>query len=458
MFQRIILLAVFLSFFHGFCKAQSEEEIENIRRIYTNALESDFAYEGLRYLSVEIGPRLCGSESSLKAIDFGESFFKKAGVDVVRRHKITGPNWESGNIAEAIVYFGKTQQKELSICPLGFSIPTPEKGIRADVIEVPDFDSLHKLGRDNVEGKIVFLNKPFNNSCINPFEAYGQVARNRTQGAVESAKLGAKAVIVRSIASEIDDFPHTGIQRYNDEVEKIPTSSISTLDAEFLSQALKANPDLQLKLTMNCKHFPDTVSYNLIGEIKGSEKPDQVIVVSGHIDSWFNDPGAHDDGAGCMQAIDVIRIFKELGIKPKHTIRAIWYMDEECSQSGGKQYARKVIDENEIHIAALESDAGGTTPVGFSCTDSASVEKIKAWIPALQDFGVNYIRQGWGGVDIGPLKEGGVPLIGLNVDPQRYFEYHHCANDTFDKINRRELNLGSAAMAALIYLIDLYEL
>jgi hypothetical protein len=378
----------------------------------------------------------------------------------------------------------------LNACAVGGSIGTGEKGIKAGVIEVFDFDELKKLGTEMIKGKIVFFNHPANPAVYYTFEAYGGVAKYRVFGATEAAKYGAKAVVIRSATLAHDDFPHTGILHYADTIIKIPAMAISTNDADKLSDKIKKEPNLQIFMRMANSEQPtandeqpETVSNNVIGEIRGTEHPEEVIVFGGHLDAWDNGQGAHDDGAGVVQTIEVLRLFKALGIKPKRTIRVVVFMDEEMDQRGAKAYAKYakqmldtgylIMDKNnaassiqhpvsegfERPLAAIEADRGGTTPFGFSidATDE-TVKKIQSWRSLLLPYGLYSFEKGGSGVDIRDLKPLGTALIALVTDSQRYFDYHHSANDTFDKVNQRELQLGSFSIAALVFLIDKYGL
>jgi len=347
----------------------------------------------------------------------------------------------------------------LKITALGFSVGTPEKGVTSNVVEVHSFEELKSLGTAAVKGKIVFFNRPFDDKLISTFAAYGSAVNQRTMGASEASKVGAVAVIVRSMTSSLDNFPHTGVMHYADSVNKIPAVAVSTLDAELLSKWLKTDPKLSLHIISTCKNYPDTWSYNVIGEISGSDKPHEYITVGGHLDAWDIAEGANDDGGGCVQAIELIRLYKKLGIKPKRTIRAVMFMNEEMSSTGGKTYAEEAKRKGEIHYAALESDRGVMSPRGFGFdADSDRLKKLQALASWFVPYNINDFDKGSGGSDIGPLKAMGTLQIGYIPDSQRYFSYHHSANDTFEQVNIRELQMGSAAIASVIYLIDLLDL
>ena len=296
-----------------------------------------------------------------------------------------------------------------------------------------------------------------NPSYITTFHAYGSCVDQRHQGAAEAAKYGAIGVIVRSMTLKFDNNPHTGSMGYKEGIEKIPAVAVSTVDAHNLSEMLKLNPQLVAKMKLNCQTLPDVLSYNVIGEIRGSEFPEKVIVVGGHLDSWDIGEGAHDDGAGVVQSIEVMNLFKKLNIRPKHTVRCILYMNEENGNRGGKTYASFVKNKGEEHIMAIESDRGGFSPRGFSVDGSDSqLAVIQTFENLFEPYQLHLFKKGYGGVDIGPLRDGKICLIGLVPDSQRYFDFHHAPTDVFENVNKRELELGSAALSSIIYLIDKY--
>jgi len=328
----------------------------------------------------------------------------------------------------------------------------------SEVVEVHDFEELKILGRQKIEGKIVFYNRPADNTLINSFSAYGGAVNQRSQGASEASKFGAVAVVVRSANPFLDDFPHTGVMHYEEGVVKIPAVAVSTIDAELLSNWLKADPALTIDLISTCKNNPDTWSFNVIGEIRGHSSPNEYITVGGHLDAWDIAEGAHDDAGGCVQAIEMIRIYKKLGIRPKRTVRAVMFMNEEMSGTGGRTYADEAKRKGEIHYAALESDRGVMSPRGFGFdAEDQKLEKLQSLSQWFIPYNIRDFDKGGGGSDIAPLKALGALQIGFMPDTQRYFSYHHSANDTFEQVNSRELQMGSAAIASLIYLIDLLD-
>jgi len=430
-----------------------------IRQIYDQALTRGKSYAWLEYLSTRVGSRLSGSPGAAAGVEWSRHELENF-ADSVWLQPVMVPHWVRGQEEIGrIINSKKVGTLKVNVCALGGSVGTGPSGVTGHVVEVKSLDELKQLGEKNIKGKIVFFNRPFDATKINTFAAYGGAVDQRASGPSESAKLGAIGVIVRSMGSNLEDYPHTGGLRYTPNVAKIPAIAISTRHAELLSQRLKEEKDLQFYFETHCEILPDAPSFNVIGEIKGSEYPDEIIVVSGHLDSWDLAQGAHDDGAGCVQAMDVLWLFKSMGYKPKRTIRAVMYMNEENGLRGGIEYANQAALRKEKHTAALESDRGGFTPRGFSMSATDDVKnKVKSWKPMLEPYGLTDFSLEGGGADIGPLGPLGVPLFGYLPDSQRYFDYHHTREDTFDKVNKRELELGAAAMAALTYLIDKYGL
>nr|WP_242923814.1 M20/M25/M40 family metallo-hydrolase [Pontibacter liquoris] len=426
-----------------------------IRQFYDNALTSYDSYNNLRYLTKNIGGRLSGSPQAAAAVEWSRQVMDTMGLDRVYLQEVMVPHWVRGDKEVGQIFAKERGAVDVPVCALGGSVGTGKQGLSAEVVEVHSFEELEKLGKKHVKGKIVFFNRPFDNRLVYTMQAYSGAVDQRGGGPVAAAKLGAVGVIVRSMANELQDVPHTGGTRYKDDVTKIPAAAISTNGAELLSSMLKNDPKLKFHLRMTCETLPDVKSYNVIGEIKGSEKPEEIIVVGGHLDSWDLAEGAHDDGTGIVQSMEVLRLIKKLGIKPKRTIRAVMFMNEENGLRGGTKYAEFAKQNKEKHVAAIESDAGGFTPRGFGVEGTpAQLAKVAVWKPLLAPYGLNDFEEGHGGSDIGPLKgQGDITLIGYLPDSQRYFDYHHTPIDTFENVNRREMQLGAAAMASLVYLI-----
>lgn len=431
-----------------------------IKQFYDNALTSTKSYEDLRYLTKNIGARLSGSPQAAAAVEWGKQVMDRMGLDRVYVQEVMVPHWVRGDKEIGRILSGQVGATDVNIAALGSSVGTGESGLTAEVIEVHNFEELEKLGKKKVKGKIVFFNRAFDNTHVHTMNSYRDAVDQRGGGPVAAAKLGAVAVLVRSMANEIQEVPHTGNTRYQDGVDKIPAAAISTKGAEILSKQLKNDPNLKFYMRMTSENLPEVLSYNVIGEIKGTEKPDEIIVVGGHLDSWDLGEGAHDDGTGVVQSMEVLRLFKELGIKPKRTIRAVLFMNEENGLRGGRKYAEEAKAKGEKHIAAIESDAGGFTPRGFGIDgNDAQYAKTLTWKSLLAPYGLHELTRGGGGADIGPLKgQGTVALIGFKPDSQRYFDYHHTDIDTFETVNRREMQLGAASMASLVYLISQYGL
>ena len=449
----LIFLGVNLTVF-----AQSSDE-STIKQLFDEALSKGKSYEMLYDLSVNIGPRLSGSPGAAASVEWSRHMMEDFGFDSVWLQPVMVPHWVRGIKEIGRINSKKMGTVEVNVCSLGGSVGTGPSGIAASVVEVKSFDELKSLGTKGVQGKIVFFNRPMDPTKINTFAAYGGAVEQRANGASEAAKYGALAVLVRSMGSNLEDYPHTGSMRYAPNIVKIPALAISTRQAELLSKLLKDEKDLQFYMENHSVTLEDAPSFNVVGEIRGREFPKEIIVVGGHLDSWDLGQGAHDDGAGCVQSIEVLRLFNAIGYKPKRTIRAVMFMNEENGLRGGLKYAELAEKNKENHVAAIESDRGGFVPRGFTVpSEEKAKAKVRSWKPLLEPYGLSDFSQEGGGADIGPLANQGVALIGFLPDSQRYFNFHHTAEDTIDKVDKRELELGSASMAALVYLIDKYGL
>ncbi len=435
--------------------AQSNDDIK-FKEIYKSALTNSKCYSWLDDLSNKVGARLSGSEGAQKGVEYTKAQLETLGLDRVYLQEVMVPKWVRGEKEVAYILDNKSKIN-IPVCALGGSIATPKNGITASVIEVHSIKEIAELGEDKIKGKIVFFNRPMQPDNIETFTSYGGCVDQRFGGAKEASKFGAVATIVRSMNMRLDDFPHTGAQSYGDlpKDKYIPAAAISTNAAELLSKSLKANPNLKFYLKQSCQQLEDVLSYNVIGEIKGSEHPERIMVVGGHLDSWDLADGSQDDGAGVVQSMEVLNIFKNIGYKPKNTIRAVLFMNEENGGRGGKKYEELSKTNNENHIFALESDSGGFSPRGFSFeTDEVNLSKIQTWKGLFEPYLIHSFTKGHSGSDIEPLTSSKIIKAGLHPDSQRYFDYHHAANDKFDAVNKRELELGAATMAALMYLID----
>jgi Zn-dependent M28 family amino/carboxypeptidase len=428
-----------------------------LRKIFDEALVNGRTYKNLKYLCKSIGPRLSGSPGAAKSVEWSKSLMESYGFDKVYLQEVMVPHWVRGSKEQAKIIIGP-RQYSVQVAALGGSVPTSPEGLTAEVIEVKSLAELTALGESKIKGKIVFFNRAFDARPIETGVSYGIAGDQRRAGPAEAAKFGAVGAIVRSLTHSIDDYPHTGATIYVQDIRKIPAAAISTIGANLLSEQLKKNPKLKFFLKQNCRTLPDVLSYNVIGEITGSENPTSFITVGGHLDSWDLAEGAHDDGAGVMQSLEVLRIFKALNYKPKNTIRVVLFMNEENGIRGGIKYAEEAKSKGENHIAALESDEGGFTPRGFTFESSNKLVKQASskWDNLLKPYLINHLVPGYSGADIVPLRKlfPEIVLIGFMPDSQRYFDIHHTAKDVFENVHKRELELGSGSMTSLIYLID----
>lgn len=450
----ILLFPICFLIFSGL-SAQNQDSLM-LRKIYDYSLTEGDCYENLRSLCKDVGSRFSGSPQAEEAVQWGKKTMESYGFDSVWLQPMMVPHWVRGDQEEAYIRNSKGKPQTVKICALGGSVGTGKKGITADIVEVQDFDELQALGKEKVEGKIVFFNRPMNPRHINTFAAYGGCVNQRSQGAVEAAHMGAIGVVVRSMSLDHDDHPHTGSMHYDTTVKKIPACAISTNDANQLSESLKYDPNLQFHMKMNCQDLGEAPSFNVVGQINGSEFPEEIILVGGHLDSWDTGEGAHDDGTGVVQSIEVLAAFRELGIRPKRSIRACLYMNEENGIAGGFKYAELAVENEENHIVAIESDRGGFTPRGFTIEGDTNVFQITRFAPLFKPYMVHIFQEGYGGVDIHTLRPYGTKLIGFVPDSQRYFDYHHSEADVFENVDQRELQMGAATITSLIYLFSEY--
>ena len=454
--------------------AQDAADSVMLSRIFREGLRNGKAYENLRVLCKEIGPRLSGSPQADKAVEWGLNTFSALRPDSVFLQPIAVPQWVRGSAEEAaiITQMGiKRSNKSrpfavetaplrmpVRICALGGSIATSPEGLEAQVVEITRPTQLDSLGRKGVEGKIVFFNIPMDPTRINTFDAYGPAVRYRGAGARMAARYGALGAMIRSVTLATDTNPHTGAMGYVDSIPKIPACAISTVHANLLHDLLGKDPSLSFWFKQQCAYKGEVPSNNVIAELRGSEKPEEVITLGGHLDSWDLAEGAHDDGAGIVQTIECLRLLKQLGYKPKRTIRFVLFMNEENGLRGGKEYgAWAARRKNERYIAAMESDAGGFAPDGF-CSEGtpAQRKRMQSWEPLFRPYGLHSFDREGGGADISPLEPLGTMMVELMPESQRYFDVHHSALDVLESVNPRELHLGAAAMAGMLYLLDRY--
>ena len=459
------LFIVFTLFTRAILGQQSDSAF--IKQISNEILTNGKAYENLRYLTKKIGARLAGSPGMVKSEQWGLKVMQESGADKAWLQECMVPHWVRGgkDVASAFYLQASKQginvsriQKELDVVALGNSIGTGKNAVSAEVIVVNSFDELERRSAE-IKGKIVFYNYKFNDAYVNTFLSYRDAGQYRGQGPSRAARYGAKAVIIRSMSHAADNNPHTGATRYDSNFAKIPAVAIGLRDADWLSEQVKKG-GVSATIKTNGHFLPDTIGHNVIGELKGTEFPDQIITIGGHLDSWDNCEGAHDDGAGCVQTIEILRAFNAIGYKPKRTIRFVLFANEENGLRGGNKYAEEAKANNEKHILAMESDAGGFTPraLGFSGSEE-QFQKFLSWRELIAPYGCSEFVRGGGGADIGPLSRAlKTPTASLNPDTQRYFDIHHARSDVFEAVNKRELELGAVNMAALIYLVDKYGL
>jgi carboxypeptidase Q len=454
---RVILLGILAAAGSTTCRAQTvpadplAKDRVVLDRLLDEGLHRGEAYDMLRILTTQAGKRLSGSTGAEKAVALTKSMMEARDFDNVRLEPVTVPHWERGHRERGAIVLPGGGTIAAAVCALGGSIATPVRGITAEVIEVRSFDALAALGT-RAAGKIIFFNRPMDPGKLQTFEAYGGAVDQRSQGAIHAAKAGGVASLVRSMTLAHDRVPHTGGMGYEEGVTKVPGAAISTIDADTLSALLARGARVRFHLELSCRTLPDAPSANVLGEIRGSLHPDEVVVIGGHLDAWDKGTGAHDDGSGCVQAIEAVRLLRRLGIRPARTIRAVMFMNEENGLRGGKAYAVDSARSRETHIALIESDRGGFAPRGFT-GDSTGLPALLRWKPLFDVIDAGRIVPGGGGADISPLAARGVPSFGLDPENHRYFDYHHSDNDTIDKLNQRELDYGAIASALLCYLI-----
>ncbi|MFT7462072.1 MAG: carboxypeptidase Q [Pseudohongiellaceae bacterium] len=438
--------------------ADVQARAAQVELILKEALTRGRAMERLTDLCTRAPHRLAGSPGYMAAAEWARQTMEEDGLSNVRFEWTDAPRWERGSVGKVALIEPSAHQAELPMLALGGSIATPEHGLTAEVVVVESLAEAAELGI-KAHGKIVLFNRPLDGSLVNTFSAYGGAVSQRSQGARAAAKVGAVAALVRSMTTRIDDVPHTGGMRYANDVTKIPTAAISTLAAEKIASLVAAGQRVVLHFEQNCRTMPDAPNPNVVGDWLGHERPDEIIVVGGHLDCWDVGQGAHDDGGGCCQALEAVRLLKTLGLHPRRTLRVVLFANEENGLAGGKAYIGHHRDELSKHILALESDSGVFTPRGFTTDANPEARAIlDAIAKLLSAAGAGRMTTGHGGADIGPLAAHGTVLVGYDPDPQRYFDLHHSARDTLAAVNEREINLGAGVIAALIWIVADLEL
>jgi hypothetical protein len=446
-----ITLFIFLSFF---LKAQEipADAQQVIKSIYTEALGQQQGYQWLHHICTEIGPRPSGSEASNQAARYTKEMMLSAGADTAWLQPVEVPKWHRGD--EWSKAYASGESAALPTTALGGSVPTPEEGVRAEVVEVGSFEELEALGEKEIKGKIVFYNTYMDHSLISTFNAYGGAVKYRWAGAMEAGKYGALATVMRSVTLLRDDLPHTGAMSYGDSQVRIPSAAISWQAADKLSTMLEGGK-VELELFLDCGVQGTATNYNMIADFKGSENPDEIMLVGGHIDSWDLGQGAQDDGAGCAHAMQVPNLMRQAGYQNKRTVRVVLWANEEFGLDGAKEYARWAKENGVHHWVAMESDGGGDVPRGFGIgADEDRIAQVRTFKKLLSPYGLHVFAKGGGGADLSPLRGYDNFFIGYRPESQRYFDFHHSARDRIDAIHPRSLEMGAASMSALYFLLD----
>lgn len=438
--------------------AQQQADSLYIHQLSVEILNATDANTNLKYLTKEIGHRISGSPQMYLAEQWGKKLLYACGADEVLMQECMVPHWVRGAKEQGTVTYqenGKNVIKKLNLLSIGNAAGTGTAGVQGNIVLVHSFQELDEK-RSTIKNKIVFFNVPFEDTLIETGAAYSRNVKYRGGAASASAKYGAKAVIVRSMTHAGDNIPHTGALRYNDSFPRIPAFALGLDDVSLLQDIVTKDADAKLSLFSNCSMLPDTLAHNVIGVLKGSEYPESVITIGGHLDSWDVGEGAQDDGAGIIHTIEILRAFTKLGYRPKHTIHFVLFANEENGTRGGAAYAASFKLNKMQSYFALESDAGGFTPRGFGISSTDAIfEKVLSWKSFFEPYYGERITAGGGGADIGFLNEQyNTPTAGLETDSQRYFDLHHTEKDVFENVNMRELKLGAINMAALIYLVD----
>jgi len=445
MIRRTIALLVFTTSVY----AQTTE------RLIDHTLANSRAYEHLSYITDNIGPRLSGSANAAKAVTWTTEQFRAWGIPV-RNEPVMVPHWVRGVETAKLV----SHNQPLVLTTLGGSIATPAAGLTADVIEVTSYEELEKLGRAKIKGKIVYYHSAFDMTMVETgraFEAYGKAVQFRGMGASRAAEYGAVAAVIRSVATASLRSPHTGSMRYDPKQPKIPAAALATEDGDLIHRLLAKGEKVRMHLTLTPRTLPDVLSYNVIAELRGSERPEEIVLIGGHLDSWDLATGAIDNGSGCAMIMETMRMMKELGMTPKRTIRAVLYMNEENGLRGGRKYFENAAKREELHrhIAAIETDAGAAPPTGFITTyEGKSLESIEQRMRVLSRIApMKFTSSEHTGADTSPLIDAGIPGFGLVPTPRHYFDYHHSAADTLDKVDPKALAQNTAAIAGLAWIL-----
>ncbi len=427
---------------------------ERLEQLSASGLSEGRAWPLLAEL-VKVAPhRLSGSDGAARAVEWARATMEELGFDAVRLEPCRVPHWERGEPEELVFVEPKELAgQRLPVLALGGSVGTAVEGVEGELVVVESFRELAELG-DGAKEKLVLFNQPMQDALSDPFAAYGGAVFQRSQGGVQASKAGAVGALVRSMTQARDDFPHTGAMSYEDGVEPVPAAAVSTLAADRLAALASAGEPVRLRLKMSCRTLEDADSANVVGELRGSELPEELVLIGAHLDAWDVGQGAHDDGSGCAQVLEAVRLLRANGIAPRRTIRVVLFMNEENGLAGARAYRAAHLEELDHHVLALEADRGGFTPRGFATNAAGELRSILGEVAALlAPLGAGTVQGGHGGADISPLAQDGVPLVGYVPDAQRYFDYHHSARDRIEAVHPRELELGAIAIASLAYLI-----
>jgi Zn-dependent M28 family amino/carboxypeptidase len=435
---------------------------EAIERIYAEALARPGAHARLQDLCRLAPHRLSGSADAANAVEWAVAAMESLGLDSVRKEECMVPRWERGRVASLeVVAPSEAQNTFLPILALGGSVGTVSgtdansataaagAELQGDLVVVRAFEELAALG-DGARGKIVLFDRPMDPRKTDPFEAYGGAVDQRSRGAVEAARHGAIAAVVRSMTLRLDDIPHTGAMRYEDGVKRVPGVAVSTAGAERLAALARSGQRVRLALRLDCADRGEVLSHNVVGEIRGTTRADEIVVLGAHLDGWDVGQGAHDDGAGVVHVLEALRLLKVLDLRPERTLRGVLFMNEENGLRGALAYRETHAAELARHVLAIESDRGGFVPRGFGTNaEGDTFAALRSIADLLEPAGASQLRRSGGGADVSVLTRNGVPVMELLTDPQRYFDVHHCSRDTLDTVHPRELELGAAALAAM---------
>ncbi len=448
-------LIVFVILSAGLGQGSQEVQLEQravLERIADEALAEGEAWSKLAELCAVAPHRLAGSSGAERAIAWAKAEMEADGLEHVRLEPCRVPRWERGEVEElAVLAPAELEGLELPVLALGGSVATPDPGLEGELVAVETFGELEEK---EVRGAIVLFARPMDPRQRDPFRAYGGAVDQRSRGAIEAAKHGAIGVLVRSMTLRHDDLPHTGMMNYEDGVPKIPAAAISTNGADRLRGLLDQGKSVRLRLRLSCRTLDPVSSFNVVGELRGRERPDEVVLVGAHLDAWDVGQGAHDDGAGSVQTLEALRLLRVLDLRPRRTVRCVLFMNEENGLAGARAYLETHADEMEQHVLALETDRGGFSPRGFTTTfEGAAFEELEELVRLLDRTGADRLFPGGAGPDVAVLAPRGVPLAGLYTDPQRYFDVHHSSADTLEAVHPRELELGAAALASLAWLV-----